>query len=238
MNDREVRHLDAIDKIGVFGRDNKKDFAEQSEAAKWFAELDVTAGVIRSAATGQAAGRATARSVLLDTLRLDLKGIARTAREIDEEQPGFADNFRLSSNTSQTALLTTASRMLQELQKEGVAAQFFPYEMAPTFVEDLAEDLETIGSTKDDESSKDTSAVANTAKLSQAIARGVRLVGKLNAAMNNKYKHDPVKLAAWNTASHVERTPRRQKSSTDGTTPTNSEEPKKTRSLRSILVMG
>lgn len=64
--------------------------------------------------------------------------------------------------------------------------------------------------------------MANTAALSKAIADGLRLLRKLNATMNNKYSHNPVKLAAWNTASHIERAPRRGKSSpaTDDTKPT------------------
>ena len=69
------------------------------------------------------------------------------------------------------------------------------------------------------------------ADLSQAIDRGLYLYGKLNAAMNNKYTRDPVKLAAWNTASRIERAPRRPtKDDTDptnGNNPTNGDGPKK-----------
>jgi len=220
MNDREVNRAKAFKSVLVFHRDNAADFTGTTQSTQWFKDLEAVVGVINSASLGQEGGHATARSVLLDELRLSVKGLARTAHEIDEDEPGFADNFHLSSNPSQLALLTTAGRMLKELKKEGVAAKFLPYELPGTFVQDLEADLKTIDETHDEQDSNDTKAVASTATLGQAIGKGLRLLGKLNAAMNNKYARDPVKLAAWNTASHVERTPRRSKSSTGNDTGT------------------
>lgn len=200
-----------FNRVVTFGRDNAADFSADSKATAQFAQLSLVPQQVQSAQIGQQGGRATARAVLIDGLRLDLKNLARTAREIDGETPGFADKFRMPTNAAQTVLLAAAHAMVAELKKEGVASRFLDYELPGTFVADLEADLKAIGDAKDDQNSHDTQGVENTAALSMAIDAGLTLVGKLNAAMNNKYSRNPAKLAAWHSASHIERTPRRGK---------------------------
>jgi len=44
-------------------------------------------------------------------------------------------------------------------------------------------------------------------------------VTQLDAIMNNKYARNPEKLRAWESASHIERAPKREKKPASGTTP-------------------
>lgn len=132
MNDREVKRYEMFNRVVTFGHDNAADFTADSKAAGLFAQLIAVMQQVDAARTGQMGGRATARSVLLDALRIDLKNIARTAREIEDDKPGFADRFRMPTNNSQAALLTTANRMVEDLKKDGVAAQFIAYELPET----------------------------------------------------------------------------------------------------------
>ena len=47
--------------------------------------------------------------------------------------------------------------------------------------------------------------------IDEAIARGVEIVRRLDAIVRTKYANNPMVLAEWTRAKHVERGPRRQR---------------------------
>src|SRR3989442_7813589 len=55
----------------------------------------------------------SARSVLLDALRLDIQNLAYTASVLDQDQPGFADKFPYPPSASDADLLTTADAYVE-----------------------------------------------------------------------------------------------------------------------------
>ena len=213
MNDREVKRYEMFNRVVTFGQDNAADFPASSKAVELFAKLKLAIKQTDEARASQQGGRATAREVVMDALRIDMKNIVRTAREIGDEVPGFADRFSLPNDSSQPALVTAANRMLVELGKEGVAAQFAGYELPETFVADLADDLDELESRRREMNSADAKGVASTATLGAAIQSGLQVVGKLNAIMHNKYTRQPERLRAWKSASHTERAAHRESSS-------------------------
>ena len=220
MNDREVRRYAMFNCVLTFGQDNAADFPPTSLAGILFAAMKEAVNEVDVARALQQGARATAREVLLDALRIDLKNIARTAREIAHSEPGFADRFHLPASPAQAALLTAPRAMLVELQKPGVAQKFIAYELPATFVADLTADLARIDASKGDEDHIDTQGVTSTVTLGKAIEKGITIVGQLNAIMHNKYTRNPEKLRAWNSVSHTERTPHREKALPTPTTAT------------------
>src|SRR5258707_8178911 len=108
MNDRVTRRYEMFVRAKTFGQDNAADFTAGSAAATRFANLAQIINQLDTAKAGQKRDGVTAKEVLFDALRLDMQNIARTARAIAQDQPGFADKFRLPVNPAQTALLTTA----------------------------------------------------------------------------------------------------------------------------------
>ena len=112
MNDREIRRYDMVGRVQTFGKDRSADFAAGSKAAGHFASLTLTITALDTARARQPGGTATAKEVLLDALHLDIKDIARTARAIDLNEPGFAVKFRGPVSSSQTALLTAADAIV------------------------------------------------------------------------------------------------------------------------------
>ena len=222
MSDRAIHRFDVDSRVQTFGKDHTADFAAGSKAAGHFAALAQTITDLDTAKAGQDGGTATAKAVLFDALRLDLQNIARTARAIAETQPGFADKYRLPDNPSQTALLTTADAVVQELAQPGIPAKFLAYEMPADFVQDLKDDLVAIRSADDDMESDDQSGVASTAAVGRLIRAGMAEVTQLDAIIKNKYARTPDKLRAWQSASHIERAPQREKKPAPancGTTP-------------------
>lgn len=213
MNDREIRRYDMFGRVQTFGKDRSADFAAGSKAAGHFASLALTITALDTARAGQPGGTATAKEVLLDALRLDIKNIARTARAIDMTEPGFADKFRGPDSPSQTALLTAADAIVLELAQPGVPAKFIAYELPADFVQDLKDDLAAIRAADSAMDSDDQDGVASTAAVGRLIREGMEEVAQLDAIIRNKYSRDPDTLRAWRSASHTVRAPQREKPS-------------------------
>ncbi len=197
MNNRETARYDMFLRVGAFGKDNAADFAPGSEAAKHFAALVRIVSDLDNARAGQQAGGTTAKSVLLDALRLDLQNIARTARAIAQDAPGFADKFPPPASNGQDALVAAANAYLGELKKNGTAARFIAHELPADFVQHLTEDLAAIAVARDQTESTRAGAVASTASVGQLIADSMKEVTYLDAIVNNKYARVPDKLRAW-----------------------------------------
>ncbi|MBL8395110.1 MAG: hypothetical protein JNK99_10240 [Candidatus Accumulibacter sp.] len=211
MNDREARRYDMFGRVQTFGRNHFADFANGSKAAGHFARLAQIVRDLTTERARQGGGTATAKQVLIDELRLDLQNIARTARAIGAGEAGFADKFRVPENSSQGALLGAADAFSLALDEADVAGKFIAYEMPATFVQDLKDDLATIRAADSEMDADDLNGVASTAAVGRLIREGMAEVRQLDAIMNNKYARNPDKLRAWESASHVERAPQREK---------------------------
>ena len=220
MNDRETRRYQTFGRIQTFGKTNTADFAPAGEAVKRFTNIAKVITDLDAAKAGQQSGGATAKEVLLDALRLDLQNVARTARAIDQDEPGFATKYRLPDSPSQTALLTAADAVLVELKKAGVAAKFIAHELPADFVQHLTDDRKAVDDAQDAEESDDSEGVESTAAVGRLIRDGMKEVHYLDAIMHNKYARTPEKLRAWQSASHIERAPQREKKAAPGKTAT------------------
>jgi hypothetical protein len=115
--------------VQTFGNADAADFAAGSKAAGHFARLAQTVRDLDVEEARQDGGAATAKEVLFDSLRLDLQGIARTARAIDAGEPGFADRFRSPAGVNQKALLTAADAFAREFADPAVATKFLACEL-------------------------------------------------------------------------------------------------------------
>jgi len=220
MNDRETRRYQTLGRVQTFGKDNAADFALTGEATKRFTNVGQIIKDLDAAKAGQQPGAATAKEVLIDALRLDLQNLARTARAIEQDEPGFAAKYRLPDSPSQTALLTAADSVIIELKKAGVAARFIAHELPADFVQHLTDDRQAIDDAQDAEESDDSEGVESTAAVGRLIRDGMKEVNYLDAIMHNKYARNPEKLRAWQSASHIERAPQREKKSAPAKTPT------------------
>ena len=83
----------------------------------------------------------------------------------------------------------------------------------------LKDDLAAIRDADDDMESDDQGGVASTAAVGRLIRAGMAEVTQLDAIMHNKYARTPDKLRAWDSASHIERAPKREKKKDNGGTP-------------------
>lgn len=120
-------------------------------------------------------------------------------------------------------MLTTADNILGKLAvapsdnaatqaaKAALVAKFVAHELPADFVQDLQDDRGAIDGAQDDIEGDEEEGVASTAAVGRLIKDGMKEVNYLDAIMHNKYSRDPDKLRAWQSASHIERAPQREK---------------------------
>ena len=213
MNDRDTRRYDSFVRIRAFGEDHASDFVPDSVAQ--------VVDALDDAQAGQNRGRNTSKATLLDAIRLDLQNLTRTAAAIAQDEPGFADVFRPPNNINEAALLTIADKFLRQLAaqpgdsttvaaaKAGLVGKFVAHALDALFVTNLQNDRAAVAAASTQLEQDRESGVGNTAAISPLIQQGMKAATTLDAIMHNRYGSQPEIMAAWLTASHIERNPQR-----------------------------
>jgi hypothetical protein len=189
-----------------------------------FNTIDQVITGLDKAKAGQMNNADTTKETLLNAVRLDIQNITRTAAAIDQDEPGFADKFHPPKAYNPAALLTTADAFLLQLAvqptdsaavktaKTALTAKFVAHEMSANFVTNLQADRQAITEEEKNMESGSEDRVGNTAIISPLIRQGMKAINTLDAIMHNKYSAQPDKMAAWTSASHIERDPQRNNS--------------------------
>ena len=208
MKDTERRRLEMFIRVRVFGVTNASRFPVGSFAAEQFAVIDSVVDALETHATTQSSGRsgvrqaAAGKATARDELMRDLEAISRTARSI----PGLEDKFRVPHNKSNQDVLATARAAAVDAPP--LKAEFIRRGMPADFMEDLAADITAMEQAIAQKVQGTESHVAATAAIDTEIERGMTAVRQLDPVIRNTFASDPATLAAWVSASHVERTPR------------------------------
>jgi len=230
MNDRDVRRKDRLTRMQTFGRTHAADFAAGSQTRTYLDQLDAVLTQLDAAKAGQTPARVS-KSTLLDALLLDLQAIGRTARAIELKEPDFARPYNVPNNTAETPLLTHADAVLALLEdadddtpaaktaKAALRAKFTAYELPADFVTALRADRDGIDTATGHNQAETQGGVASTARVGQFLSTGAEIGLHLDVAMQNKYARQPDLLAAWASASRLERAPQRSKPAASATPP-------------------
>lgn len=212
MRDAERRKLDKFERQAAFFTDNAADFPANTPGGAVAAanaaivdEMNQLGGeqFSKAGAGRQATGD---KDDLFDQLNPMLKNMNRAANAFDDEIPGTEQMFRLPRNRSEANLLATARAFHKDATP--FKNEFIAYGMANSFLGDLQQLIDDIGAamTRGDSSGEQRS--ASTAGLIDAARRGMANSRRADAIVRIKYSNNPNKLAAWTTASHVERAPK------------------------------
>ncbi len=201
-------------------------FPANSFAGEQFAALDSAINALETHASAQSSGRGGARqgaagkAAARDELMRDLEAISRTARAMALTTPGLDDKFRTPHNKSNQEVLAAARAVATDALP--LKAKFIRRGMPADFLEVLAADIALMEQANSQKARGTESHVAATAAIDTEVERGMNAVRQLDPVMRNTFVSDPATLAAWFSASHVERTPRgAPTSATPGmTTPT------------------
>ena len=231
MNDRDIRREERATRVQTFGVETSADFADGGKAKTHFTIIDGLLVKLSGAKAGQSPNRVS-KQTLLDGLGLDLQNIARTARRIAQKENGFAVPYTLPDNTSESAVTTHTDTVLLRLEdqkddtaatkaaKAALRARFIDYELPADFVTHLRADRNAITQANKTNQGEVLGGVENTDLIGQLLGQLNDEIAELDAIMYNKYTRQPEKLRAWQSASHVERAPQREKKPAPAPTPT------------------
>lgn len=215
MKDSDTRRYEAFVRVRDFGAERAAQFPPNSFGAEKLLALDaVIAGLDKHAST-QASGLSTAqqgvtgKAAARDELRRDMEAISRTARSMAFDTPGLEDKFRLPRMPKDQELINTARAFAADALP--LAAEFARRGLPADFLADLVSDIESFEQAINHTTKGRSAHVASTAAIDDLIEDGMTHLRQLDAVVRNLFADDPATLAAWTSASHVERAPRRNR---------------------------
>jgi len=220
MKDMERHQLTALSNVSDFGAQHPALFPPIQLAGELLATINSVVAELNSLAAAQVAstntgledteGRAAARIAL----RHELEIINRTAHAIAVRKPGTETRFRLTRGNDQEliALARTFATEATPLKDE-----FIHYGLPADFLDELNNDILDFEQAVATRQRNRASRTASTAGIEDALERGMDALKQLDGIMRNVLRNDVQMLAAWITASHVERPPRPRKPSTPKT---------------------
>lgn len=224
MKDTERRRLEMFIRVREFFVAHASQFPAESFAAEQFAALESAINALETHASAQSSGQSGARqgaagkAAARDELMRDLEAISRTARSMALTTPGLDDKFRTPHNKSNQDMLAAARAAAADALP--LKAEFIRRGMPADFLEDLAADIAAMEQAISQKARGTESHIAATAAIDTEVEHGMTAVRQLDAVVRNTFASDPAALAAWSSASHVERTPRTGPApASPGTTP-------------------
>lgn len=216
MKDKERRSYEMLARVRDYGATHAAEFPTGSRGNELFTSLSGVVEELEAHAAAQSSNASAAvavtgsRAAARETLWADLEAISRTAQGVSATHPGADERFRLPRrNRNDVVLLATARAFLADARP--LKAEFVSYELPADFLESLEAHIGAFESSVTEQNRRAVGRVAATNSIGQAVERGAELTRQIDAIVRNKFKGDPAKLAAWESASRTERARRRSK---------------------------
>ncbi len=204
MNDRNRRRIERLSTSSSYVQTNAADFPAGSKGAQALAALNAAIADAHSHDATRATGQRThqqatsSRVSLRTALRRQVAAISNTAETIGFDFPEIKDSFhRPSKNLSDQTLLGTS--------------RSFAAAALPLFLEELNAGIVLLESAIENQNNGASARQVANGAFEAALERGEIELEKLDTAVRNKYRDNPAKLAAWETARHLERAPKKKK---------------------------
>src|SRR5215813_6866078 len=209
MNELETKRYQMLTRVREFGSRHASDFPADSFGGQIFVEVSAVITALAGYDTAQSVGRGGVRESTVSkattraTLYEHLLAINVTARALALDTPGLETKFRMPRSGTDQALLTAGRAFAVDAVP--LAGEFQKHEMPANFIDELNADIAALEEAISGWARHGDSHVAATASLDATVERGIKAVQRLNAIVRNKFRDDPAALAAWESASHVER---------------------------------
>jgi len=215
MDTLDTKRQEMFVRVQEYGVQFALAFPAGSYGAGQFAQLGGVIEELKTHALDQSRGRSSVRessaskAAARDELMRRMEAISRTARVMAFTVPGLEDKFRLARGVGDQALLLLARTFADDATP--LKAEFTKRGLGPNFVEELREAADNFDAAINRKAQGRGKHVAATAAIDDIIERGLRCVRELDALVRNTFASDPSALAAWESASHVERLTRKNK---------------------------
>lgn len=214
MRDQERYRYETCFRIKQFRLDNAADFPNGSIAATQFAvisavvdRLDLLIPKQADIAAQSGFGFAN-KDTCRENLRDGMYDISRTARSMAYQFPNIMEFFQMPVNLSDVNMLNAAKTFITEIPTYKEA--FIEYGLEEDFDTELQEDIDAFEASLAPTATATDEHAAATAEIGSEIRKAMIARRILLAVVKNKYKNDVGKLAAWLSASHIEKAPKKK----------------------------
>jgi hypothetical protein len=213
MNDLERRRYNMLVRVRDFGAENITDFPSDTIGNTNFGIVNTVVDELETQSATQTSGitkqHTSSKASIRSELRQNLRAINITAQSMSVDNPSLIEIFRMPRIDNDQQLLAKARSFVTEANL--LKNQFVAFGMSDNFINDLEADITSFEQVMTEQGTSIDTRVGATAAIDDAIDRGLKAVKRLNAVVRNKYANNPAKFAAWISASHVERPPRKKK---------------------------
>ncbi len=213
MNDYDRRRYEMLVRVKQFGIDNAADFPAPSVGATQFDNVAAFVDNIEAISAVQLGGFSEAaqqfdiKATIRETLRDQMSAISRTSKSMEYAFPGIADLFAFQRNMPDADLLAKARAFLHDASP--IQADFVAYGMPATFLTELSATANEFDDIFNATASATADHVEATASISDMIRQAMVCVHILDGIVKNVYNGNPGMIAAWASASHVEKAPKK-----------------------------
>jgi hypothetical protein len=224
MNSAHLRNSERVQRVITYVDSQPGEFPEESKAASLcsqlkqeqakLGELDVVRSSSMSKRRQATAARQTAHKLLLTLLGRVIDTAEVAAAERADVKGMFG---RPQRNASDQTLVADARSIAEKAAT--LVGLFTENGLPATFVNDMRSYADSIEHAMQNQ----TEAVGESVRANNEIAEVIRrmngLVERLDVIVRNKYRDDPAKLAAWESARRLERPPRSNRNSGNNAPP-------------------
>jgi len=214
MRDQERYRYETCFRIKQFRLDNASDFPSGSVAAAQFAVISTVVDKLdllipKQADSGAKSGFGVAnKDTCRENLRDGMHDVVRTARSMVYEFPNITELFQIPVNLSDANMLAAAKIFIAEIPP--YKADFIRYELEEGFDTELQDDIDAFEESLSPIVTATDDRAAATAEIGAEIRKAMIARRILLGIVKNKYKNDVGKLAAWLSASHIEKAPKKK----------------------------
>lgn len=215
MTGNEIRNYEMFLRVQEFGTAQAARLAANTYAGELLARLGQTIGRLETHSATQTSSARTlkessaAKEAARTKLRERLEAISRTAKPLEATMPGVAGKFRVPGRLKDQELLSLARAVSSDAVP--LKAEFVKRGLPPTFVEDLAGAVEDLERAVSQKIQNHDARISSTATVKGLVSEGLGVVRELDPIILNVFSSDAAALAAWESASSVERAPRRRR---------------------------
>lgn len=211
MDDAERRRQETFKAVIQYAADNTGDFTGTIETTQLTALTDENTlmdgfAVSQAGAKGSAGHAFENKDTARENLREQMEPIARTARMMEYAFDGIADIFRMPRNRSDLEMLNTSRAWV--IAAVPYTSDFIAYGLPTHFITALGNAADAFENSMPATTTATDERVAATAEIGASSRRSMIALRILDAVMRNKYAGDAGKLAAWLSASHIEKAPK------------------------------
>lgn len=214
MRDSTQRTLAMGQRVEDFNTENAASIPAGSRAGQLVMDISTAVqtleeqGAAQDAAVTSGLEATTRKNAAVAALRQLLRPLSEIADGMESLSRGVSERFKIPRGSHQT-LLNRAHAVHDEAAT--MTAQFTDRGLPATFLTDLQASITAVERARDAQNQARSDEVTATAAIAAAEQQLKAAVRELSPIMRTIFRSDAAKLAAWESASRIERASRRKK---------------------------